>query len=52
EKFKILIENRKVIPQWISVEEDKYKGKVMSLPSKDDLNVPFNETLIVEFYSK
>lgn len=52
EKFKILIENRKVIPQWISVGEDKYKGKVISLPSKDDLNVPFNETLIVEFYSK
>jgi len=52
EKFKVLVENRKIIPQWISIEEDKYKGKIVSLPSKDDLNVPFNETLIVEFYSK
>ncbi|BAK81760.1 30S ribosomal protein S4 [Candidatus Arthromitus sp. SFB-rat-Yit] len=52
EKFKVLVENRKMIPQWISIEDDKYKGKIVSLPSKDDLNVPFNETLIVEFYSK
>lgn len=52
EKFKVLVENRKLVPQWINIEEDKYKGKVMSLPSKDDLNVQFNETLIVEFYSK
>lgn len=49
-KFKELIENRKAVPKWIVLEGDK--GRIVSLPSKDDLGVQFNETLIVEFYSK
>ncbi len=52
EKFKVLFENSKPLPAWLAIEGERYMGKVVSIPSKDDLNVQFNETLIVEFYSK
>lgn len=52
EKFKILFENNVIIPSWLTIDGERYRGKVVSVPTKDDLNVQFNETLIVEFYSK
>lgn len=52
EKFKVLFENNVVIPSWLAIDGEKYRGKVLSVPTKEDLNVQFNETLIVEFYSK
>lgn len=52
EKFKVLFENNISIPSWLTIDGERYRGKVVSIPSKDDLNVQFNETLIVEFYSK
>ena len=52
EKFKVLFENNTSIPSWLTIDGERYRGKVVSIPSKDDLNVQFNETLIVEFYSK
>jgi len=37
---------------WLEVDRDNYKGRVASLPKREDINLPVNEQLIVELYSK
>jgi small subunit ribosomal protein S4 len=39
-------------PNWLAVDRDKRSGKVNSLPKREDINLPVNEQLIVELYSK
>jgi len=39
-------------PTWLEVDRDGYKGRVLSLPTRNDINLPINEQLIVELYSK
>jgi small subunit ribosomal protein S4 len=39
-------------PNWLEIDRDNYKGKVLALPKREDINLPINEQLIVELYSK
>jgi small subunit ribosomal protein S4 len=39
-------------PTWLEMDRDNYKGRVLSLPKREDINQPVNEQLIVELYSK
>ena len=39
-------------PNWLEVDRDAYKGRVLALPKREDINLPINEQLIVELYSK
>jgi small subunit ribosomal protein S4 len=39
-------------PAWLEVDREGYKGRVVSLPTRADINLPINEQLIVELYSK
>ena len=39
-------------PTWLDVDRDNYKGRVVSLPKRDEIQMPVNEQLIVELYSK
>lgn len=39
-------------PVWLEVDRDAYKGRVLALPKREDINLPLNEQLIVELYSK
>jgi small subunit ribosomal protein S4 len=39
-------------PSWLSVDHNSLSGKVLSLPKREDVNLPVNEQLIVELYSK
>ena len=39
-------------PNWLQVDRDAYKGRVLALPRREDINLPINEQLIVELYSK
>ena len=39
-------------PTWLEIDRDNYKGKVLALPKREDINLPVNEQLIVELYSK
>lgn len=52
EKFKTFVENPKALPQWLTANLESFEGKVMAEPSREDIDVPVNETLIVELYSK
>jgi len=39
-------------PEWLSVDAANMQGRVQSLPSREQLDVPIKEQLIVEFYSR
>jgi small subunit ribosomal protein S4 len=40
------------LPNWLEVNRDAYTAKVLSLPKREDIQLPVNEQLIVELYSK
>jgi len=40
------------VPAWLQLDAAGLKGTVMSLPKRDDLQMPIDEQLIVELYSK
>ena len=42
----------RLIPAWLDVDAENLKGTVKELPSRDEIDVPVNEVLIVELYSK
>jgi small subunit ribosomal protein S4 len=37
---------------WIDINRDELKGKIVALPKRDEIQLPVNEQLIVELYSK
>jgi len=39
-------------PGWLEIDRDNFKGKVLSLPKREEIQLPVNEQLIVELYSK
>lgn len=43
---------RRGCPEWLEVDGEKLKGKVNAMPSREDIQFPINEQLIVELYSK
>lgn len=52
EKFKTFAENPKTLPAWLQGNYENFEGKVLTEPAREDIDVPVNETLIVELYSK
>lgn len=52
ETFKALAENARIIPAWISGSTASFEGKIERMPAREDIDVPVNETFIVELYSK
>ncbi|MDA8344689.1 MAG: 30S ribosomal protein S4 [Thermaerobacter sp.] len=39
-------------PEWVEVQRDQYKGRIVRLPERGDVDVPVEEHLIVELYSR
>ena len=37
---------------WVSVDEEKLQGRILSEPMRDNIDYPIEETQIVELYSK
>ena len=42
----------KVVPEWLEMDQDKLSGKVVRLATREDVDLPVEEHLIVELYSK
>lgn len=42
----------RLTPEWIEVDLEAFKGTVKNLPTREMIDVPVNEMLIVELYSK
>lgn len=40
------------IPDWLSLSKDEFKGTVMRIPTRDEINPIANEQAVVEFYSR
>lgn len=40
------------VPEWLSFDAEKMSGRIMSLPTREQINLPVQEQLIVELYSK
>lgn len=53
-RFKEILDitGSKVVPKWIEVDQENLKGRVVALPVREDVDLPVQEHLIVELYSK
>jgi small subunit ribosomal protein S4 len=40
------------IPEWLQLDGEKVGGRIMSVPTREQINLPVQEQLIVELYSK
>jgi small subunit ribosomal protein S4 len=40
------------VPKWLELDAAAFKGRVLSMPAREDVNFPIQEQLIVELYSK
>ncbi|MDO4562335.1 MAG: 30S ribosomal protein S4 [Clostridia bacterium] len=54
EKIKTVLESAggKVVPAWLDVDAEAGTVKILNLAKREDIDLPVNETLIVELYSK
>jgi len=54
EKIKSILESTegRVIPKWLDLNRDTLEAKVVTLASREDIDLPIEEHLIVEYYSK
>jgi len=43
---------RRGVPQWLELDADNFRGTVKALPTREDITMPIQEQLIVEFYSR
>jgi small subunit ribosomal protein S4 len=44
--------SRRGLPDWLELDRENYKGTVKRLPVRQDVTIPIEEQLIVEFYSR
>lgn len=42
----------RIVPEWLDVDAENFKGTVKELPTREQIDVPVDEMLIVELYSK
>ena len=54
QRFKDILEvtSGRLTPEWVDVDKEALKGTVSQLPKRDQIDVPVDEMLIVELYSK
>lgn len=52
--YKQLVENigSKTTPQWLSLDKTRMEGKVISLPTPEDVSVRYDTAAVVEYYSR
>ena len=53
-KFKSILDTNgsRPVPKWLEVNNDELVGKKLAMPSREDIDLDVEETLIVELYSK
>ena len=53
-RYKDILETTggRLIPAWLDVDQENLKGSVKALPTREEIDVPVDEMLIVELYSK
>ena len=51
-KTRALLLAQKGVPAWLSLDLNAMTGRVMSLPSRTELELPFEEQMVVEYYQR
>ncbi len=49
-KTRSLLLAQKSVPGWLSLDINAMSGRVLTLPSRTDLELPFEEQMVVEYY--
>ena len=54
QRYKDILEvtGGRMVPAWLEAEQENLRGVVKEMPTRDEIDVPVNEMLIVELYSK
>ena len=54
DRYKAILESTagRLVPEWLESDQENLKGFVKELPTREMIDVPVNEMLIVELYSK
>lgn len=54
QRYKDILEvtEGRLVPEWLEADHENLSGKVKEVPTRDQIDVPVNEVLIVELYSK
>lgn len=51
-KTRALLLAQKGVPAWLRLDINEMSGRVTSVPSRTDLELPFDEQMVVEFYQR
>ncbi len=53
-RYKEILESTgsRIVPEWLEADQGDLKGQVKALPTREEIDVPVDEMLIVELYSK
>ena len=54
QRYKDIVEvaGGRTVPSWLEAEQENLKGEIKELPKREEIDVPVDEMLIVELYSK
>ena len=54
QRYKDILEvtGARLVPEWLDVNQEALSGTVKEMPTREQIDVPVNEMLIVELYSK
>ncbi len=54
QRYKDILEvtSGRLVPEWMEVDQEAFKGTIKHIPTREMIDVPVNEMLIVELYSK
>ena len=54
QRYKDILEvtGGRLVPAWIEADPENLRGTIKALPTRDEIDVPVDEMLIVELYSK
>jgi small subunit ribosomal protein S4 len=52
EPISAAVEQVVAVPPWLEADHDNFTGRVLHTPSRDEIDTPVEEQLIIEFYSR
>jgi small subunit ribosomal protein S4 len=54
QRYKDILEvtEGRLVPEWLEADHDNFKGSVKQVPTRDIIDIPVDEMLIVELYSR
>jgi len=51
-KTRAMMLNEKGVPGWLRLDPNALSGRILAVPSRQDLELPFDEALVIEYYQR